>query len=258
MPNVITYAVASACKGVAFFLSLQLSPALAHSEEIQDAAKYCANYDNSLKLSENGMILCFDGPIRPDLEMDEQFRKLNDHGFFVIRSPGGFFPAAIKIADILLEKNATVIIHDYCLSACANYIFIASEKTHVLKNSIVAWHGGPSSTYCDRYLHGDRIPMGSSRESVCEALALQIIFFQKREIKNGYVFKPPTPYTKMVFNMVTKGRGDKSSVFWMWNPKSHGYHFKDRISYEKYPNSQREVDQIIQQFNLGAQVIHDP
>jgi len=30
-----------------------------------------------------------------------------------------------------------VVIHGYCLSACANYIFVATSKTYVLKGSIV-------------------------------------------------------------------------------------------------------------------------
>ncbi len=261
MPNVITSVVISTCCQCVTFsilLFLQSNPALAQSEEIQLAANYCAKYENSIKLSENDMILCFDGLIRADLQMDDQLRKLNDHGFFVIRSPGGFFPAAMKIADILLEKDATVIIHDYCLSACANYIFVATGKTHVLKNSVVAWHGGPSSTYCDRYLHGDQSAIGSGRVTVCKNLALQIIFFQKRGIQNGFIFNPPTPYTRMMFNILAKTPGNKSKVFWMWNPKNYGDHFKDRIFYEKYPNSQSDVDEIIDHFRLGTQVIYDP
>ncbi len=48
----------------------------------------------------------------------------------------------MELSDILREKNATVVIRDYCLSACANYVFVATDRTYVLKNSIVAWRPG--------------------------------------------------------------------------------------------------------------------
>jgi hypothetical protein len=50
----------------------------------------------------------------------------------------------------LLEKDATVVIRDYCLSACANYIFVATRRTHILKklDRRLAW-GTPT---CRRQL----------------------------------------------------------------------------------------------------------
>src|ERR1700738_648692 len=110
--GVIASVTRACCQSAAFsiFLVLQSNPALARSDEIQRAVEYCGNYVNSIKLSEDGTVLCFDGPIRQDLQMDDQLQTLNDRGFFVIRSPGGFFPSAMKIADMLLAKDTTVII----------------------------------------------------------------------------------------------------------------------------------------------------
>jgi hypothetical protein len=44
----------------------------------------------------------------------------------------------------------------------------------------------------------------------------------------------------------------------MWNPKNYGDDLKNRIIHESYPNSQNEVDEIVNRFRLGIQVIYDP
>jgi hypothetical protein len=173
MISSVAVSVCRQCVALSVLLFLQSNPARAQSEEIKLAADYCAQYKDSVKLSESAMVLCFDGPIRPDPQMEDQLQKLNDHGFFVIRSPGGLFSVAVKITDILLEKDATVIIHDYCLSACANYILVATNKTYVLRNSVVAWHGGVTNVRCDG-VNSDPL------KGYCKAVNLQNTFFQKK------------------------------------------------------------------------------
>src|SRR5262245_21560693 len=97
-------------------------------DKLSYAANYCSNYKDAIKLSEDRTILCFDGRITADRDVTA-FYELKHNGFFVVRSPGGFASVGIVLSNILLEKNAAVIIYDYCLSACANYFFIASSKT---------------------------------------------------------------------------------------------------------------------------------
>ena len=116
-------------------------------DAFSSAAIYCSRHKNAIKLSEDRAILCFDGPITADRDATA-FHELKQDGLFVIRSPGGFAPVAIILSNILLEKKATVIVYDYCFSACANYFLIASFKTYVTKNAIVAWHGGSPRIYC--------------------------------------------------------------------------------------------------------------
>jgi hypothetical protein len=252
MLKLIIQTVSAFCQCIiCWFLLLfsQSNPAVARDEEGQLAVKYCANYENSIKLSENGTILCFDGQIRQDQKIDELIKKLNERGFFVIRSQGGRAAAAIRIADLLLEKDATVVIHDYCLSACANYIFVATNRTYILKNSVVAWHGG---VRCEGRSEIDLI-VGAN----CKYLLLQTIFFQKREIRSGFIYNPPTTYTKMMFNNLTGASSKRSSISWMWNPTKYGDHFKGRVIYESYPKSQFEVDSIVERFKLEP-IVYDP
>src|SRR5262249_13015354 len=144
---------------------------------------------------------------------------------------------------------------------------VAPQRTYVLRNSIVAWHGGPAGGGCDRYLEGDLTALGSISEAACRSLALHKIFFQKRGIQPGFIYSPPTPYARMMFNILKSPGGSRSSglrpglpakIFWMWNPKSYGESFKDRIIYEKYPSSQIDVDRIIDRSRLGIQIVYDP
>jgi hypothetical protein len=87
-------------------------------------------------------VLCFDGTIGRDLDWDN-FHKLKNNSLFVMRSIGGDGISAMKAADILLEKHATVVVYDYCLSACADAFLVASKETSVAKNTVVAWHSVP-------------------------------------------------------------------------------------------------------------------
>ena len=49
----------------------------------------------------------------------------------------------MALADILRDRHATVVVYDYCFSACANYLLIASDLTYVLKGSFVLRHNSP-------------------------------------------------------------------------------------------------------------------
>jgi len=269
MPNAsaIVFSACRGCLAVSLLALVQSSSSAGEYDDIHYAANYCANFHDPIKLSEDRMILCLDSQIFHNLELDDHFKKLNDRGFAVIRSPGGFPAPAMKIADILFERNATVVVRDYCLSACANYIFVATRKTYVLKNALVAWHGGPSSAGCEEYLPGDRIARGSSRDTACSDLARQEVFFRERGIQSGFIYNPPTPYTRMMFNILqSPGNrsstgptpGNTSKILWTWNPINYQDSLKDRIVYEKYPSSQYDLDQIISRLQFGIQIIYDP
>ena len=258
MPNPFASVVIRAAAILAV-LCIQSSAVLARDDDISRAVSTCASHANSIWLREDETILCFDSRIAQ--VPTDQIQKLKDHGFFVVRSPGGYPAPAMAIADILLEKDATVIVHDYCLSACANYILVATKRTYVVTHSVVAWHGGPGNARC-----GDTSPYGEigfSRylPASCKDVALQTLFFAKRGIEPRYVFSPQTTYTRMMFHTLMKVLAKKSEILWMWNPGNYGDHFKGRVVYEQYPGSQYEVDRITDRFfHLAApgQIIFDP
>jgi hypothetical protein len=216
----------------------------------------------------NDDVLCFDGPIEPkDLPL---FRNLKAGGYVVMRSPGGSARTAMLLSDVLREKDALVILYDYCLSACANYILVAN-RTFVRKGTIVAWHGGGDSVlglvtnpWCHRpdLKQRPQDDNGARTENRvdgwCEWDLLTRTFFKERELDDRYIHAPQTPHTKKKVLSALMKETDKNNVFWMWNPKNYGDHFKSRVSFDSYPRSQDEVDSIIARHQLGVRVVFDP
>ena len=237
------------------------------SIQLQDLVSQRSSPGAYIHLSNDQTILCFDGPIHRNQEMTF-FRNLKVNGSFVMRSPGGYAEAAMEMANILLEKNAVVVLYDYCLSACANYIFIASGQTNVAKDTIVAWHGGPWASDCDPL---DQIRVFSDRndppawakdqrEKVCKVAELQRDFFRMRGTDGAIVHAPQSHHTRKMLKLSAQLSGYRDrNVFWMWNPKHYRDRFKTRIVYETYPGSQEEVDEIMKRFHWSySRVIYDP
>jgi len=102
--------------------------------------EYCrGNVTRPIALSDDQSILCFDGWITLGQDFSS-VKNLKENGLFVVRSFGGSIITATALADLLHERHAIVVVYDYCNSACANYLFIATDQTVVRKNSIVVWH----------------------------------------------------------------------------------------------------------------------
>jgi hypothetical protein len=239
-------------------------------EEIAAVANQC--WPNSVSLQKDRTILCFDGPIGAE-QNPGVFHELKQDGFFVMRSPGGHAYSSMLLANILREKNATVIVYDYCLSACANYFLIAASKTYVRKDTIVAWHGGTPKYDCNwigldemrrRYRRRHDLAEDDAAKQVdefCKATGLAATFFKERGIDDRHIHAPQTAYTHKMVRMATSERLDKRSVFWMWNPKNQSDYFKSRVIYESYPTSQDHVNEIARRMpllRLPLKVYYDP
>jgi hypothetical protein len=238
-------------------LSIQLSQpirALAHENAIADALKYCRNFAGMVGLNDDHTILCFDSRIIPGQETTS-IRDLTDGGMFVIRSSGGAVKTAIEIADVLREKNALVVIYDYCLSACAGFIFIASAETFIARDTIVAWHAPCSSASMKEYTFAEK-------EKRCAAMIPPSEFFERRAIdrRKGveqFVYSPQSLYTKKMVRIAYDGAVNYRDLFWTWNPRYYKNYFKAKITYESYPASQSEVDKITQRLRL-PNIVYDP
>jgi hypothetical protein len=104
------------------------------------AVEYCrGGVTRPIALSDDKRILCFDGWISRGENLSPA-ERLEENGLFVVRSYGGSVAAAMTLANLLRDRRATVVVYDYCISACASYLFIASAQTYVMKDSLVAWH----------------------------------------------------------------------------------------------------------------------
>lgn len=72
----------------------------------------------------------------------EQFQTVFDDKVKVVilNSPRGETNAGIRIGMALLEAKVDVIVDQYCLSSCANYLFTAGQNKEI-RNGIVGFHG---------------------------------------------------------------------------------------------------------------------
>src|ERR1700733_1258534 len=61
----------------------------------------------------------------------------------LINSDGGWTEPAIQLAKLAELNHWLVVVKHFCLSSCANYIFLSRADKIVLPNSIVGWHGAP-------------------------------------------------------------------------------------------------------------------
>ena len=120
-------------------------------ESFHRAVEYCrGTISRPMALSSDRQVLCFDGDVVRDMDVSLA-RSLNEGGLFVVRSSGGSEASAILLSDLIRERRGTVVVYDYCLSACAVFFLIASHQTFVVKGTLVAWHY-PQSTDASRPL----------------------------------------------------------------------------------------------------------
>jgi hypothetical protein len=104
------------------------------------AVEFCrGETTRPMALSADRKILCFDGQISRGEDMSSA-ERLEENGLFIVRSRGGGVAAAMTLANLLRDRRATVVVYDYCISACASYLLVASAQTYVMRDSIVAWH----------------------------------------------------------------------------------------------------------------------
>jgi hypothetical protein len=267
MVNVI--AIGRACAAGFAAAMLAATPARANVPDIAAAVDYCRGYPKSVRLNAERTILCFDGNIDPSppnapFQYGSSFRELAQDGFFVVRSRGGWPLTAMTWSDMLREKNATVIVYDYCFSACANYFLVATARTHVVRNTVVAWHGGPSKYDCSRagnpelyYRRRYGTDYALYHDMMCKVSALSAAFFRQRGIDDRHIYRAPTWHTRQIVELAMRQHANKRNILWMWHPHNHKDHFRSRISYEAYPQSQEEVDRLMAALRPPVRVFYD-
>jgi hypothetical protein len=202
---------------------------------------------------------------------------LKENGLFVVRSAGGSAETAIALANLVHDRHAIVVIYDYCISACAAYLLIATDQTVVRKSSIVAWHhaysGRDGLPQCfEMRASGDNGPktlqsslcpfvLPEQRTRFAKAEELSLRFFEERTLdprRFGRGFDwPQSVHVRRVRKNMLDATGVFPAAIWMWNPRFYHNLFKTKVFYEAYPESQAEVDEIA--VRLGYRhVIYDP
>jgi hypothetical protein len=91
--------------------------------------------------NENGEIVYF-GSIDQD-RVDKAMALYRPGDRLLIRSSGGDLDAGMMFGDFINKRNMSVEVIDYCISSCANYVFLAGSTKILNPNSLVIFHGGP-------------------------------------------------------------------------------------------------------------------
>jgi hypothetical protein len=241
------------------------------------AVAYCRSKPNQLSLNEDRSLFCFDGKVSAEQDVSS-LGALDNGGLFVVRSPGGGSIAAARIATVLEEKQATVVVYDYCISACAVYFVVAPVRTYIRRNSIVAWHHGWSGWLaCDPVetsgLDGWRRSTKRScselpqedRQSLDELRSIAEPFFKRRVIdpqRHNLGSPPRSAHIARILRSKFEGTGHVPDVAWMWNPRYAKATLRTEVIYEAYPESQDDVDALTRRFYgrhvRSGHVLHDP
>lgn len=227
------------------------------------ATAFCRTRPAQKLFDEPTKVVCFDGQILSDEDVS-YIQQLPEHGLFVVRSPGGRLGGAEKIAKVLREKHADVVIYDYCLSACADFLFVASDRTYVMRDSIVAWHFGQvDNDTCGRVDRGKGLTrtVCSTGRSVTPPRLFAAAFLPERvTARDERILEPPmSAYVRRILVGYFEGTGVFRDIFWTWHPRYYKSLLRTEIEYQGYPESQEQLDDLLDKhLSRRLKFIYDP
>jgi hypothetical protein len=251
---------------------LEISPARASG--LDEAARaraveFCrGRVKRPMALDLDQRVLCFDGDILPDQDLSRAV-GLRAGGLFVVRSFGGDRATAIRLAELLRKRDATVVAYDYCLSTCASFLLFASATAFVPRRTLVAWSHLTSEHLCPSLEPAkDDGPKRLEKKLCPDAPAghqshyqyekeLNQWFFSTRAVSPLFEHPPQSAVVRRILRNKVAERGVYPRyLFWTWNPRYYASMVTTKVVYEAYPNSQHEVDEMAAR--LRIRVIYDP
>lgn len=232
------------------------------------AADYCrGDVARPVALAPDKRVLCLDGVITSDMNIAAA-ADLANRGIAVVRSSGGDGDRAIELANVLRDRDAVVVIRDFCLHACASFILIASSETYVLKGALVAW--GVMRRYPDHDCVGFREGIGELGPFLTSVQCVPADaderpteriwsgFYRDRIAGPAFTDPPESRFVRRALMNLFRSTGEYPVVLWTWNPRHHASAIKTRVVYQHYPDSQQEVDTMVQRLGIARRVIYDP
>ncbi len=213
-------------------------------------------------------VLCFDGRILPEQDISLA-NRLEEGGLFVVRSLGGDVLTAVTLANLLRDRRAVVVAYDYCISACASYLAMASMKTFVVRDTVVAWHHPSNPNWCPSLVVPRDDGPKRLEKSPCPDASVQTQeggeyrrylngqFYSERVIDPLFEDPPESVIIRKMLRGMFEGTGRYPDVVWTWNPRYYASTIKTKIVYEAYPNSQAEFDAIVLKLR-PLRVLYDP
>lgn len=102
--------------------------------------------------------LLFTGFIGPE-SLEELERKIDDNVVEIwLNSGGGIVGSALKIAAEIKKRKINIVVKGFCISSCANYLFLAGERKTI--EGVVGFHGGIQAMW-------EKIPCENLSEAKC-------------------------------------------------------------------------------------------
>lgn len=232
------------------------------------AVDYCrGDVARPIALSQDKRVLCLDGAITSDLNVAVA-ADLADRGIVIVRSRGGDPASTVRLANALRDRNAAVVVRDFCLYACASFVLLASSEAYVLDGALVAW--GLFQRYPDRQCIGfiegkDQagpfltwVSCSPDYPDERPRSWLWDEFYRDRIVDTVYTDPPESRFVRRQLMNLYRSTGQYPLVLWTWNPRHHASAIKIKLVYQRYPESQEEVDAIAKRLGLNRRVIYDP
>jgi hypothetical protein len=94
--------------------------------------------DSNELIAENAIAYC--GSLDGSFELFLKNNLTANTTQLLVTSAGGNIPIAIEAARLVNAIGVEVVVRDYCLSACAQFLFIPAKKGFLEKGAIVALH----------------------------------------------------------------------------------------------------------------------
>jgi hypothetical protein len=221
-------------------------------------------WSNAIALNDSKNVACFSGEISLTYGSRDtaKLRDLKQGGVFVIRSHGGTVAHAMAIGNLLRDKGASVVAYDYCLSACADFILLATDTAHVVKDTLVAAHYGRERlpTICGDFAaaYGDAACPKSRLFNNRDGAAFSKYFETRVASQSAFSGQAQSGYVRNAIRaMSLTDKKVAETVWWTLSPDYLAATFKTKISYETYYRDQADVDRLAEKLRMGR-VIYDP
>ncbi len=93
-------------------------------------------------VTRDGDKVVFTGEVTP--EAAEKLVKEFDSGarLLVATSEGGDAAAGLVIGQSMHKHGVSIVVDHYCISACANYLFLGAKEKALMSGAVLGYHGG--------------------------------------------------------------------------------------------------------------------
>lgn len=96
----------------------------------------------ALEATREGSTLRFTGEINEESEKVILQHLRSGASTLIVNSEGGSAGSGQAIAFEIIKQKASVIVDKYCMSSCANYLFLAAKEKSLMPGAVLGFHGG--------------------------------------------------------------------------------------------------------------------